>query len=118
MSDNPIQPEIRAFIDAVTESGQIWALSAGDDWVVVDSAEFEETDALPLFSSEAGAKAICQDEWAEYVPTAIPVAEFFDTWLESLSEDQVVVGIDWDPSLEGVEIDPFELAKLMADKEV
>ncbi|MBY5920490.1 DUF2750 domain-containing protein [Ferrimonas balearica] len=118
MTDNAINPQIRAFIEAVTESGQIWALSAGDDWVVVDSAEFADTDALPLFSSESAAKAICHDEWADYQPAAIPVSEFFDTWLESLSEDEVMVGIDWNADLEGAEIDPFDLAKLMADKEV
>ncbi|MBY6185437.1 DUF2750 domain-containing protein [Marinobacter hydrocarbonoclasticus] len=118
MSENPIQPQVRAFIDAVTESGQIWALSAGDDWVVVDSAEFADTDALPLFSTQAGAQALCQEEWAEYEPAAIPVAEFFDKWLESLSEDEVMIGIDWNADLEGAEIDPFDLAKLMADKEI
>ncbi|MBY5991535.1 DUF2750 domain-containing protein [Ferrimonas balearica] len=118
MSDKPVNPQIQAFIDAVTESGQIWALSAGDDWVVVDSAEFADTDALPLWSTEAAAQALCQGEWAEYRPAAIRVSDFFDTWLESLSEDEVMVGIDWNEALEGAEIDPFDLAKLMADSEV
>ncbi|SHG90307.1 DUF2750 domain-containing protein [Ferrimonas marina] len=110
-----IQPEIQRFVDAVTEQGQIWVLSTEGEYVVCDSVEFEQTDVMPLFSSEQAAKALCQEDWSEYEAKAVSVDDFFEQWLPSLDEDKVMVGLDWDEELNGVECDPFELAKLLAD---
>ncbi len=116
MSVDKSNAQVQAFVQAVKENGKLYALSAGDDWVVVDSVEYADTDALPLWSSEEAAAKLCQGEWADYRPAAISLDDFFDQWLESLSEDEVMVGLDWDEELEGPEVDPFDFGKLLADE--
>lgn len=116
MTDNNVTANLDTFVEAVKESGQLFALSSGDDWVVVDSVEYADTDALPIFSSETAAAKLCQGEWADYKPAAIRLDVFFDQWLESLGEDEVMVGLDWNEELEGPEIDPFDLGKRLADQ--
>ncbi|QIZ76503.1 DUF2750 domain-containing protein [Ferrimonas lipolytica] len=105
------------FTAAVIEARQLWVLSAGDEYVVVDSIEFENTDVMPLFSAQANAQALCVEDWSEYKAVAVAIDDFFDEWLPSLDEDGVLVGIDWNADLTGEETDPFTLAKLLADKE-
>ncbi len=112
-----IETELSNFVEAVTESGLIWVLSEDTEFVVVDSIEFENTDVMPLFSSEARAQALCVEDWANYQVQAIPLDDFFEEWLPSLDEDQVLVGFDWDEELTGAEVDPFTLAKALADNE-
>ncbi|WP_298442766.1 DUF2750 domain-containing protein [uncultured Ferrimonas sp.] len=115
MSD--VETNLADFIKAVTESGHIWVLSADSEYVVVDSIEFEATDVMPLFSTEAAAKALCIDDWADYSVASISIDDFFEEWLPSLDEDGVRVGLDWNSDLTGGEMDPFTLAKALADSE-
>ncbi|GAA5187753.1 DUF2750 domain-containing protein [Ferrimonas gelatinilytica] len=116
MSD--ITPTVQAFADAVSEHRQLWVLSSDEEYVVCDSIEFENTDVMPLFSSQEKAQALCKEDWAQYQPVAVAMDDFFEHWLPSLDEDKVMVGLDWDEALNGIECDPFELAKKLADKEI
>ena len=108
------QASYQQFIDEVRTSGQLWGLQFGEEWVVCDSNEYAETDVLPLWSSEAAAKAHCIDEWDDYSPVAIDLESFFEEWVNDLSEDEVLIGINWDQELDGVEIEPMELAQELA----
>ncbi|GAA4880928.1 DUF2750 domain-containing protein [Ferrimonas pelagia] len=110
-------PEQQAFVDAVVETRKIWVLSADSEYVVCDSVEFENTDVMPLFSSQDAAQALCVEDWADYKAVSVVLDEFFEQWIPSLDEDNVMVGLDWNDALEGPECDPFTLAKLLADKE-
>lgn len=115
MSDQPLS--LSPFVDTVLEQRHLWVLSDGEEYVVVDSIEFESTDVMPLFSAEVAAKALCIEDWASYSATKVSVDDFFEQWLPSLDEDGVRVGLDWNEDLTGEEMDPFTLAKALADKE-
>jgi len=54
------------------------------------------------------------DEWDDYSPVAIDLESFFEEWVNDLSEDEVLIGINWDQELDGVEIEPMELAQELA----
>ncbi|WP_028115496.1 DUF2750 domain-containing protein [Ferrimonas senticii] len=112
-----VDSNLSAFIKAVTENGHLWVLSDDNEYVVVDSIEFENTDVMPLFSSEQAAQALCIEDWAGYTVAKIALDDFFEQWLPSLDEDGVLIGIDWDAELTGAEIDPFTIAKELADNE-
>lgn len=102
------------FIAEVKELGQLWGLQYGEEWVICDSTEFEDTDVLPLWSSETYARAHCVEEWQDYHPAAISLDDFFDEWVNDLHEDGVMIGTNWNAELEGQEVDPIELAKELA----
>jgi hypothetical protein len=107
------------FLTEITPSQQLWALQEpnSEDWVVLDSIEFENTDVMPLFSSAARAKVHCVDEWQGYVPTAISLAGWLEFWLDDLHEDGVMIGVNWtdDTCLE-LEVSEFSQALASIEK--
>ena len=50
---------------------------------------------MPLWSTQELALQHCVDEWKDYVPTKITLSDWLEFWLEDLSEDGVIVGINW-----------------------
>lgn len=91
LNDN-LDANFQLFIEQVRESGQVWGLRYGEDWVVCRSAEFEDADVMPLWSAEEDARLHCVDEWADYEPEVIDLEEFLDIWINDLDEDDVLVG--------------------------
>ena len=67
MTDN--NPTLAAFLDEVKPTQLIWALQdrESEDWVVLDSLNYQETEVMPLWSSEALATKHCTEEWKDYV---------------------------------------------------
>jgi len=80
LTDN-LDANFKLFIEEVRESGQVWGLRYGEDWVVCRSAEFEDADVMPLWSAEVDARLHCVDEWADYEPEVIELEEFLDIWI-------------------------------------
>ena len=114
LTDN-LDANFQLFIEEVRESGQVWGLRYGEDWVVCRSAEFEDADVMPLWSAEGDARLHCVDEWANYEPEVIELEEFLDIWINDLDEDDVLVGPNWNADLEGQELEPIELAKALVE---
>ena len=108
------QQNYQRFLDEVLANHVMWGLRFGEDWVVCDSSEFEDTEVMPVWSTENEAKAQCIDEWAEYVPFEITLPEFLEIWVEDLSEDGVRIGLNWDEELDGIEQDVLTLVKALA----
>ncbi|MDO6706829.1 DUF2750 domain-containing protein [Photobacterium sp. 1_MG-2023] len=81
------------------------------DWLSVDSSEFEESEVMPFWSNEADATYHCVEEWAEFQATALPLDVFAQDWMVTLAEDGVLVGLNWNDRLEGVEMEPQDVAK-------
>jgi len=97
----------KAFLKDVQLDQVLWALQdkASEDWVVLDSINFENTDVMPLWPTEALAKQHCSDEWKNYSPAAISLADWFEFWLEDLNSDGVIVGINWPEDGECLELE-------------
>lgn len=102
------------FIEDVLESGQVWGLQSDEGWVVVDSTEFEDSEVMPFWSDEAYAKSHCVGEWEEFKPVAMDVDEFIEEWLVGMAEDGILVGPNWNDDLEGVEVEPEEIAEKLS----
>ena len=97
----------------------IWALQdkASEDWVVLDSPTFENTDVMPLWSSSELAKQHCIEEWGGYVPCEISLSDWFEFWLEDLNEDGIIVGVNWLGDEECVELELSEFTQALAEVE-
>ena len=116
--DNSV--ELKTFLVSVKSHQTIWALQdqASEDWVVLDSIHFENTDVMPLWSSELLAQQHCIDEWQNYRPAAINVADWFEFWLEDLASDGVIVGINWPEKGDCCELELDEFTQGLAEIEV
>jgi hypothetical protein len=104
------------FIEHIQESGQVWGLQSDEGWVIVDSTEYEETEVMPFWSEEAYAKEHCVGEWEEFEPVAMDLSEFVEDWLVGMAEDGVLVGPNWNSELEGLEVEPEDIARLLSEE--
>ncbi|HUL10912.1 MAG TPA: DUF2750 domain-containing protein [Methylococcaceae bacterium] len=102
------------FIEHIQESGQVWGLQSPEGWLVVDSAEFEDSEVMPFWSDEAYARAHCVGEWESFKPVGMDLEEFVEDWLAGMDEDGVLVGPNWNADLEGLEVEPSEIAKRLS----
>lgn len=95
MSENT--PALVQFQEDVKTSQLLWGLQdkVSNDWVVMDSLNFEDTEVMPLWSTEALAAVHCIEEWEDYTPASITLADWFELWLEDLVQDDVIVGLNW-----------------------
>jgi hypothetical protein len=107
------------FFNEVKATQMIWGLQdkASDGWVIVDSSNFEDTDCFPVWSTESGAQALCTDEWAEYTPTQISVADWLEFWVEDLAEDNILIGVDWPLEGDCEELELTAFSQQIADIE-
>ena len=117
-TDTDFEAVYDVFIAAIQQSGEVWGLYSESDggWAICPSASYEDTDVLPFWSSEALAQALCSAEWKIYQPTVIPLEEFINDWLPGMHEDDALVGPDWTPELEGLELEPADVAAELAWK--
>ncbi len=109
----------KTFLAQVKPEQILWALQdqASEDWVVLDSNHFENTDVMPLWSTEEQAKQHCIDEWQGYSPAMIKLADWFEFWLEDLNSDGVIVGIDWPENGDCLELELDEFTQGLAEIE-
>ncbi|MDF0534896.1 DUF2750 domain-containing protein [Shewanella yunxiaonensis] len=116
---NELSPVVQSFLAKVSEFQQLWGLQDPDneEWLVCDSAQFEEADVMPLWSEQALAQSHCNEDWAGFIPAAISVDEFLEYWVDDLNQDDVLVGIDWRSDDDCEEIEAFEIGQLLADVE-
>ncbi len=114
LSKDP-QQNYQSFIEDILKTGKVWGVRSDEGWVVCDSAEFEETDVMPFWSAEIDAKAQCSDEWAGNRAEAIELETFIDDWLTGMAEDGVLIGPNWTSEMDGLEIEPVDLARQLLE---
>lgn len=108
LGENDSENLDRFIIEAI-EGGCVWGLEGPEGWALCESEKYQGTDVMPFWSQEDAALLHCQDDWKNYKPLAVELGEFLEDWLTGMHEDVVLVGINWDAELEGVEIEPLDL---------
>lgn len=110
---------LTAFLAQAKTSQTFWALQdkESEDWVILDSVNFEDTEVMPLWSDKALAQSHCIEEWREYSPAEISVADWLEFWIEDLKEDNIVIGIDWQGEEEYLELDLADFSQAIAEIE-
>jgi len=111
-----IESNYERFIVETVENGIVWGLENKDGWAVCPSIDNDDIDVMPFWSSQEFAQQLCCDEWQDYKPQAIDLEEFLDDWLPGLHEDVIQVGINWNSEMEGLEVQPLDLAEELEDE--
>lgn len=116
---NIMKQQLNTFLKDVIPTQTLWALQdkKSEDWVILDSLQFEESEVMPLWSSETLAQAHCIEEWQDYVATAITLADWFEYWVDDLLADNVIIGLNWGDNAGDVEIDLAEITQLLTEIE-
>jgi hypothetical protein len=107
--------DLKNFVERVLEAGEVWGLQSPAGWAICESNEYEETAVLVFWSDKELAAAHAVDEWEFYAPSSIALDEFIENWLPGMHEDEALVGPDWDSDLDGIEVEPLDLARRLAE---
>lgn len=99
------------FLKKVSENKLIWGLAGIEGWCVCESNEYEDTGVMLFWSDEAYVRQCAVDEWSHYKPTSITLEEFMNNWLSGMNEDNLLVGVNWNAKLIGLEVEPVDLFK-------
>lgn len=107
-----IEANYDRFIQEVVQTGQVWGIeSTKYGWANCASEAFETTDVLLFWSSQAAAQEHCCEEWKDYQPKCLPLEDFIIDWLPGMHEDDALVGANFTADLEGLEVEPADVAK-------
>ncbi|MDP5039771.1 MAG: DUF2750 domain-containing protein [Paraglaciecola sp.] len=117
MTDN--NTHFSAFLAEVKTSQVMWALQDGasEGWVILDSINFENTDVMPLWSNKTLASSHCVDEWQDYTPVEITVADWLEFWVEDLAQDNIMIGVNWQGEDEYLELELADFSQKVAEVE-
>lgn len=107
-----IQANLELFIKESKENNLVWGLRNEEGWLSCESTEFEDSEVMPFWSSKEDAERHNVEEWADFDVLEIPLDIFVEDWLITLDEDGVLVGTNWNATLDGKEVEPSELAKM------
>jgi len=107
--ESDIEENFDLFIEDAISTGCVWALEGEDGFALCPSEENPDVDALPLWSQPEFAKAHCGDEWKDYKVVPIALEELLDEWLPGMHEDILLVGVNFNKELEGLDIEPLDL---------
>ncbi|MBP6985982.1 MAG: DUF2750 domain-containing protein [Alphaproteobacteria bacterium] len=79
----------------------------------VDKDTEEPITVIPVWSSAYAkdAEANLTDDWSEYDAVELPMEVFLTELLPYLAQEGVFIGVNWDVSLEGMEVDPLDVFK-------
>jgi hypothetical protein len=110
------EDNIERFFTEVIASEVLWGLEGPDGWALCPAEGEDDTDVMPFWSQREFAEPHCEGDWSEYRPTAIALEEFLDDWLPGLDKDGLLVGVNWDEELEGVEIAALDLLEDFAER--
>ena len=99
------------FLANAVDTGCVWALQSEEGFALCPSVDNEELDVMPLWSQPEFAELHCRDEWGDYEVVPIALEELLDEWLPGMHGDLILVGINWNAALEGIEIEPLDLVE-------
>lgn len=105
------QANLDLFVSESKETKLVWGLRNEEGWLACDSTEFENSEVMPFWSSKEDAQTHNVEEWADFEVLEIPLDIFVEDWLLTLAEDGVLVGVNWNASLEGKELEPSEIGR-------
>lgn len=108
LSDD-LEENLDIFIEDALETGCVWGLENTEGWALCPSETSDDIDVMPLWSQPEYAAVHCKEEWSDYKPVPISLEEFLDEWLPGMHEDVLLVGINWNEAMEGIEIEPLDL---------
>lgn len=96
------------FIAATREGAEVWVLSDGESFALLNS---DGEECLPLWADADSARAWSTDATLE--PRAVPMEAWFDRWVPGLDGDQIQVAVNPGESGDAVVLSAGELAAAM-----
>lgn len=109
------ETQYQTFITDAVKNGVVWMLESGESVGVSTSNEFfdedgDEAGVVLFWSKEGDAKQVSIEDWSDYKAVAVDLDVFLEFSVIKISNEDMLMGINWDAKMTGKEIHPVELA--------
>lgn len=105
------------FIRRVLESLQVWALGSDEEGARCASHDSDRPVML-FWSDEAYARQHIRQQWGwqGFRPHLVELEDFLVAWLPGLQQDGMLVGLNYNSDLAGLELEPMEVHKELMER--
>ena len=102
------------FVKTICETQAIYALKNEEGYATSFSNELVDENEEPVevfcfWSEKKYAEALINDEWKSFEVETISLIDFLEKWCVGMSNEGLLIGTNFDESLNGFEMDPLEL---------
>jgi hypothetical protein len=92
----------------------VWGLENSEGFATSSSNDHEDNEGksvglICFWSEKALAKSCIKDDCSDYEPVEVPLTDFIENWCVGMSNDQLLVGTNFDQNMFGYEAEPLEL---------
>ncbi|MES2277129.1 MAG: DUF2750 domain-containing protein [Bacteroidota bacterium] len=105
-----IETKYRLFIEKTAATKLVWGLMSKEGWANSSSNDDEDITVIPFWSDRAYAKTCARDDWRNFSPVSIPLAEFLESWCIGMADEGTLVGANWDANMFGKESNALDVA--------
>lgn len=99
---------------SVCKSQIVYILESDEGIATSSSNDFEDENGEPIeilcfWSVKAYAKACQKEGWNNYSIEEVSLSDFLENWCVGISNDELLVGTNFDANMFGFEAEPLEL---------
>lgn len=106
-----------SFIERAVKSSKVWFLAADDGNIAItESNDYEDTGVILVWADAADARNNAKEEWAKYKAVEIDLVTFLEYHIITLSNDDMLLGINFDQNMFGMEVEPLTVALDIIDE--
>lgn len=106
-----VEENYALFVEEAIDTGCVWSLQNEEGWALCPSIDNDDIDVMPLWSQPEYAKVHCREEWASYEVVPIALEELIEDWCPGLHGDVILLGLNWNDAMEGIEKEPLDLVE-------
>lgn len=104
----------KRFIKVVCETGIVYGLKNEEGFATSSSIHYDDENGEPMgmicfWAEKSLANSCIMDEWSGYEISPISISDFIENWCVGMSNDDLLVGIEFDNQMFGCEVEPLVL---------
>ncbi len=101
--------DLEQFIKRIIKEDVVWYLSKEGGSACCSSIQNESFLVYPFWSRKRDATECALKEWSGYIPKKVKLTEFLEVWCIPLFENDILLGVGFNKSMQGTEVHPLVL---------
>src|SRR5690554_1906302 len=109
---------MNTFIKKIVQNREVFIVEDSEGIGMAQSLLFQDDEGVPVgvicfWSEELDAKKCCAEDWKSYHTQSICLATFIEDYLVPIYNESLIVGLNFDEKVQGLEADPLNLLEIL-----
>jgi len=109
---------MNTFIKKIAQNQELYVVEHKEGVGMAQSLLFQDEEGLPVgivcfWSEVEDAQKCCVEDWKTYRPQQICLATFIEDYLIPIYNESLIVGLNFDEKMQGIEADPLNVLELL-----